>query len=60
MSQKVYAITVCSNHVHIVVARQGGACRSLKSIGKSCGYSIGRFKKAATNELRKYGYNDKV
>ncbi len=50
IGQKVYAITVCSNHVHIVV----------ESIGKSCGYSIGRFKKAATKVLRKYGFNDKV
>lgn len=50
IGQKVYAITVCSNHVHIVV----------ESIGKSCGYSVGRFKKSATNELRKYGYNDNV
>ena len=48
--QKVYAIVVCSNHVHIVVA----------SIGKVCGYSVGRFKKAATTELRKYGFNNKV
>jgi REP element-mobilizing transposase RayT len=50
MSQKVHAITVCSNHVHIVVG----------SIGKSCGYSVGRFKKAATGELRRYGFHDKV
>jgi REP element-mobilizing transposase RayT len=50
IGQKVYAITVCSNHVHIVV----------ESIGKSCGYSVGRFKKAATNGLREYGFNDKV
>jgi REP element-mobilizing transposase RayT len=48
--QKVYAITVCNNHIHIVV----------ESIGKRCGYSVGRFKKAATKELRKYGFNDKV
>jgi REP element-mobilizing transposase RayT len=50
IGQKVYAITVCSNHVHIVV----------ESIDKRCGYSVGRFKKAATEELRKFGYNDKV
>ncbi len=50
IGQKVYAIAVCSNHVHIVV----------ESIGKRCGYSIGRFKKAATKVLRKYGCNDKV
>jgi len=50
IGQKVYAIAVCSNHVHIVV----------ESISKRCGYSVGRFKKAATKELRKYGYNDKV
>jgi REP element-mobilizing transposase RayT len=50
IGQKVYAITVCSNHIHIVV----------ESIGKRCGYSIGRFKKAATKALRKYGFNDKV
>jgi len=50
IGQKVYAITVCSNHVHIVA----------ESINKRCGYSVGRFKKAATKELRKYSYNDKV
>lgn len=50
IGQKVYAITVCSNHVHIVV----------ESIDKKCGYSVGRFKKAATNELRKYGFHEKV
>jgi len=47
IGQKVYAITVCSNHVHIVV----------DSIGARCGYSVGRFKKAATKELRKYGFD---
>jgi REP element-mobilizing transposase RayT len=50
MGQKVYAIAVCSNHVHIVV----------ESIGKECGYSVGRFKKAATKALRKYGFTDMV
>jgi len=50
IGQKVYAIAVCSNHVHIVV----------ESISKTCGYSAGRFKKAATDELRKYGFRDKV
>jgi len=50
IGQKVYAITVCSNHVHIVV----------DSIGARCGYSVGRFKKAATKELRKYGFDNKV
>lgn len=50
IGQKVYAIAVCGNHVHIVVER----------VSKRCGYSVGRFKKAATKELRKYGYNDKV
>jgi len=50
VGQKVYAIAVCSNHVHIVV----------ESIGERCGYSVGRFKKAATKALRKYGFNDKV
>lgn len=50
IGQKVYATAVCSNHVHIVV----------ESIGKRCGYSIGRFKKAATKALRKYGFENKV
>jgi len=50
IGQKVYAISVCSNHVHIVVA----------AIGAKCGYSVGRFKKAATKELRKYGFENKV
>jgi REP element-mobilizing transposase RayT len=50
IGQKVYAIVICSNHVHIVV----------ESISKRCGYSVGRFKKAATKALRKYGCNDKV
>jgi len=50
IGQKVYAIAVCSNHVHIVV----------ESIGKRCGYSVGRFKKAATKALREYGFENKV
>jgi len=50
INQKVYAIAVCSNHVHIVV----------ESIGKRCGYSVGRFKKAATRALRKFGFENMV
>jgi REP element-mobilizing transposase RayT len=50
IGQKVFAITVCSNHVHIVV----------ESIGKRCGYSVGRFKKAATEVLRNYGFDGRV
>jgi REP element-mobilizing transposase RayT len=50
IGQKVYAITVCSNHVHIVV----------ESIGKSCGYSVGRFKRSATRALRKFGFVSSV
>ena len=50
IGQKVYAIAVCSNHVHIVI----------ESIGKRCGYSVGRFKKAATKALRKYGFANMV
>ena len=50
IGQKIYAIVVCSNHVHIVV----------ESVSKRCGYSVGRFKKAATKALRKYGFVDKV
>jgi REP element-mobilizing transposase RayT len=50
IGQKVYAIAVCSSHVHIVV----------ESIGKRCGYSIGRFKKAATEVLRKNGFPKKI
>ena len=50
IGQKVYAIAICSNHVHIVV----------ESIGKSCGYSVGRFKKAATRALRKFGFANMV
>ncbi|MFA5252182.1 MAG: transposase, partial [Phycisphaerae bacterium] len=50
IGQKVYAIAVCSNHIHIVV----------ESIGKSCGYSIGRFKKAATKALREFGFSNSV
>jgi REP element-mobilizing transposase RayT len=50
IGQKVYATAVCSNHVHIVV----------ESIGKTCGYSVGRFKKAATKTLRGYGFESKV
>jgi len=50
IGHKVYAITIYSNHVHIVVG----------SIGVTCGYSVGRFKKAATIALRKYGFEDKV
>ena len=50
IGQNVYAIAVCSNHIHIVVA----------SIDRRCGYSVGRFKKAATQALRRYGFRDKV
>jgi REP element-mobilizing transposase RayT len=50
IGQKVFAIAIYSNHVHIVV----------EGIGKRCGYSVGRFKKAATKALRKYGFYDKV
>ena len=50
INQKVYAIAVCSNHVHIVV----------ESIDKRCGYSVGRFKRAATKALRKFGFADIV
>ena len=50
IGQKIYAIARCSNHVHIVV----------ESTGERCGYSVGRFKKAATNTLRKYGFANKV
>ena len=50
IGQKVYAIAICSNHVHIVV----------ESTNERCGYSIGRFKKAATKALREYGFIDKV
>ena len=50
MKQKVYAIAVCSNHVHVVV----------EHIGKKTGYSVGRLKKSATTELRKHGFSDKV
>ena len=47
IGQTVYAIAVCSNHVHIVV----------ESIGRKCGYSVGRFKKAATKALRTFGFS---
>ena len=50
IGQKVYAITVCSNHVHVVV----------ESIDAKCGYSVGRFKKQATKELRNYGFDNKI
>ena len=46
----VHAIAICSNHVHIVV----------ESVGRRCGYSVGRFKKAATQALRKHGFDNKV
>jgi hypothetical protein len=47
IGQKVFALAVCSNHVHIVV----------ESIGKRCGYSVGRFKKAATRPTAWTGSN---
>ena len=50
IGQKVSAIGVCSNHVHIVV--EGTDYR--------CGYSVGRFKRAATKALREYGFVNKV
>ena len=45
---EIYAIAVCSNHVHIIVDNIG------------IGYSVGRFKKAATKTLRKCGFDNKV
>jgi len=50
IGQKVYAIAVCSNHVHIVV----------ESTDERCGYSVGRFKRAAIKALREYGFTNKV
>ena len=47
---KVYAIAVCGNHVHIIV----------DNIDVAIGYSVGRFKKAATKTLRKCGFDNKV
>jgi REP element-mobilizing transposase RayT len=49
-AEEIGAIAVCSNHVHIVV----------ESIGMRCGYSVGRFKKAATKVLRKFGFANMV
>jgi REP element-mobilizing transposase RayT len=50
IGQKVYAIAVCNNHVHIVV----------ESTNERVGYSVGRFKRAATKALREYGFANKV
>ena len=50
IGHKIHAIAICSNHVHIVV----------EAIGLKCGYSVGRFKRQATKELRKYGFENKV
>ena len=50
IGQKVYAIAVCSNHVHIVI----------EATDERCGYSVGRFKRAATKALREYGFVEKV
>ena len=50
IGQKVYALVICSNHVHIVV----------EGTSERCGYSVGRFKKAATKTLREYGFTNKV
>lgn len=48
LGQKVYAIAVCNNHVHIIV----------ESIGKRCWYSVGRFKRAATKALKECGFSN--
>jgi len=50
IGQKVYAVAICSNHVHIVV----------ESTNDRCGYLVGRFKRAATKALREYGFVSKV
>jgi REP element-mobilizing transposase RayT len=50
IGQKIYAIAICSNHVHIVV----------ESTNERFWYSIGRLKRAATKALREYGFVDKV
>ena len=50
LSQNVYALVVCSDHVHIVV----------ESIDEDMGKVAGRYKRAATNALRKTGLEGKV
>jgi REP element-mobilizing transposase RayT len=50
LGQKVYAIAVCNNHVHIVV----------ESIRKRCRYSVGRFKRATTKALKECGFSNIV
>ena len=50
LGQKIYSVAVCSNHVHIVV----------NCIDETTGYVTGRYKKAASDTLRKRGFVGKV
>jgi hypothetical protein len=50
MKQKVYAILVWSSHVHIVA----------ENTNEQVGKVVGRYKAAATKELRKMGFEGKV
>ena len=50
LSQEVYAVAVCSDHVHIM----------LGCIGESIGKVAGRYKKAGTTALRNMGLQGRV
>jgi len=50
MNQKVFAILVWSNHVHVAAG----------NIDESIGKVVGRYKAAATKALRGAGFTDKV
>jgi REP element-mobilizing transposase RayT len=50
IGEKVYAIAVCSNHVHIVA----------ESTDERCWYLVGRFKRSATIALREYGFAGRI
>jgi REP element-mobilizing transposase RayT len=50
IGHKVYAVAVCSNHIHIL----------LSTIGKNPGYSVGRLKIAGTKALKEYGFDGRI
>jgi len=50
IGQRIHAISICSNHVHIVAG----------CVEEAVGKVAGRYKKAATDALRENGFGGKV
>ena len=50
IGQRIYAMAICSNHVHIVAG----------CVNQEIGKVAGRYKKSATNALRQNGFTENV